>query len=152
MLTNQTNVFILINQSNSSVLTHNCLVEDGPSSSRLIAKAEIKFKKELWGFLKDKIETNAWSGIKNYYSSLSSSLVVYSESEPQQASLQPKQKTKSESSTQRGKSMFQPWLISTVMIVLMMTAVLNTIILYRLSIISAHTNTLPSQIQVPPKR
>ena len=45
----------------------------GPDPSRLIAKAEIKFRK-LWGFLKDKIETNAWVGIKNYYESLTSSM------------------------------------------------------------------------------
>ena len=120
----------------------------------MIAKAEIKFKKELWGFLKDKIETNAWSGIKNYYSSLSSSLVGYSESEPQQASLQPKQRSKlnSDSTSQQSKTIFKPWLISTIMIVLMLTSVLNTIILYRLSIISANTNTLPSNIQSPPTR
>merc|ERR1719410_2105485 len=67
-----------------SVLTHNCLLDTGPASTRLIAKAEIRFKKELWGFLKDKIETNAWSGIRSYYSSLSAALEDYSEEGLQQ--------------------------------------------------------------------
>jgi len=121
------------------VITRNCLLEAGPQSSRLIAKAEIKFKKELWGFLKDKIETNAWSGIKNYYSSLSESLEVYSENEPQKASLQPKPKQKQTTSSEISSlpPVFQPWLITTIVIILLTTSVINTFILYRLSVLSS---------------
>jgi len=121
------------------VITRNCLLEAGPQSSRLIAKAEIKFKKELWGFLKDKIETNAWSGIKNYYSSLSESLEVYSENEPQKASLQPKPKQKQTTSSEMSSTpqVFQPWLITTIVIILLTTSVINTFILYRLSVLSS---------------
>ena len=91
-----------------SVLTHNCLVEAGDgSSSRLVARAEIPFTRDLWGFLKvrncplklgcaktikcilqDKIETNAWSGIRGYYTALGAALDGYSESAPQRASRQ----------------------------------------------------------------
>ena len=67
-----------------SVLTHNCLLEVGPESSRLIAKAEIKFKRELWGFLKDKIEAILLADITNYYESLTSSLETFRDSKPQQ--------------------------------------------------------------------
>ena len=119
------------------VITRNCLVETGPQSSRLIAKAEIKFKKDLWGFLKDKIETNAWSGIKNYYSSLSDSLEVYSENEPQKASLQPKLKAKQNTEISSQHQVFQPWLVTTIVIILLTTSVINTFILYRLSVLSS---------------
>ena len=127
-----------------SVLTHNCLLETGPDSSRLIAKAEIKFKKELWGFLKDKIQTNAWAGIKDYYSSLSNALEMYSEAEPQQARLQTKMKTRqSVTDTSGTSSVFRPWLVATIMIILMVTSLINTFILYRLSELSSSPPPLP---------
>ena len=120
-----------------SVITHNCLLEAGPGASRLVAKSEIKFKKELWGFLKDKIETNASNGIKDYYSSLSKCLENYSETEPQQASLQPKPKKSTLNETPaKQNSLFQPWLIATITIILLITSLVNTVILYRLSLIS----------------
>jgi len=119
-----------------SVITHNCLLELSPSSSRLIAKAEIKFKKELWGFLKDKIETNAWAGIKDYYESLGSSLESYKECEPQQASSSLQQrrgKLPVQESRQWSPASQQTLLVSVVMIVLLLTSVINTVVLYRLS-------------------
>ena len=118
-----------------SVLTHNCLLEVGPDSSRLIAKAEIKFKKELWGFLKDKIETNAWAGIKNYYESLTSSLETYKECEPQQASLQQRRAKLVVPELRSGwsRTSQQTLLVSVVMVVLLITSLINTIVLYRLS-------------------
>ena len=127
-----------------SVLTHNCLLETGPDSSRLIAKAEIKFKKELWGFLKDKIQTNAWAGIKDYYSSLSNALEMYSEAEPQQARLHSKVKTRQPATESSGtSSIFRPWLVATIMIILLFTSLINTFILYRLSLLSGSPPPLP---------
>ena len=127
-----------------SVLTHNCLLDTGPDSSRLIAKVEIKFKKELWGFLKDKIQTNAWAGIKDYYSSLSNALEMYSEAEPQQARLQTKIKTRQPVTDTSGtSSVFRPRLVATIMIILMVTSLINTFILYRLSELSSSPPPLP---------
>ena len=118
-----------------SVLTHNFLLEVGPDSSRLIAKAEIKFKKELWGFLKDKIETNAWAGIKNFYESLASSLETYKECEPQQASLQQRRAKHAVPEMRPGwsRASQQTLLVVVVMVVLLITSLINTIVLYRLS-------------------
>ena len=122
-----------------SVITHNCLLEVGPESSRLIAKAEIRFKKELWGFLKDKIETNAWAGIKDYYESLGSNLESYKECEPQQASATRQQRrvkpVVQEARQWPGLTVgsHQTALVSLVMVVLLITSVINTLVLYRLS-------------------
>merc|ERR1712198_283428 len=84
-----------------------------------------------------KIETNASNGIKDYYSSLSKCLENYSETEPQQASLQPKPKKSTLNETPaKQNSLFQPWLITTITIILLITSLVNTVILYRLSLIS----------------
>ena len=140
-----------------SVLTYNCLLDTGPGSSRLIAKAEIKFKKELWGFLKDKIETNAWSGIKNYYSSLSACIESYSESEPQHASLQPKPKIKTIDFPSTKTSLLQPWMLAFIIMVMLATSVVNIVIFYRLSLLSVDKSPpvmspkfdLPEPLQLP---
>ena len=68
-----------------SVVTNSCLVALGDDRARFIAKAEITFKKDLWSFLKDKIEANAWSGITSYYAQLAASLESYSALLPEQA-------------------------------------------------------------------
>jgi len=68
-----------------TVVTNGCLLGLGEGQARFIAKAEITFKKDLWSFLKDKIEANAWSGITSYYSSLALALESYSALEPEQA-------------------------------------------------------------------
>ena len=133
-----------------SVLTHNCLLETGPDSSRLIAKAEIKFKKELWGFLKDKIETNAWAGIKDYYSSLSSALELYSEAEPQQATPQTRVKPRQTATDTSSSSLFRPWLVVTIMTILLVTSVVNTFILYRLSQLPGPPPPLPPLEDITP--
>jgi len=128
-----------------SVVTHSCLVDIGNNTSRLVARAEIRFKKDLWGFLKDKIETNAWSGIKSYYSSLSEALESYSEHAPQQASMQTKKgrttrKTGGKSkrdwpsmSTLAWNIITQPLLLYLVMLFLLVTSMINTMVLYRLA-------------------
>ena len=38
-----------------TVITHICAYKESPTTCRLVAKAEIVFRKELWGFLKEKI-------------------------------------------------------------------------------------------------
>ena len=134
-----------------SVITHNCLLETGPDSSRLIAKAEIKFKKELWGFLKDKIETNAWAGIKDYYESLGSSLETYRECEPQQASSSRQQRRARPVSPQETR----PWgqhsgLLSIVMVVLILTSLINSLVLYRLSRLPTESEEVEAGHLAPP--
>lgn len=62
-----------------TVRTHICAYREGVDSCRLVVRAEIVFKKDLWGFLKEKIETNAWNGIRSFYSDLGLSLEAYRE-------------------------------------------------------------------------
>jgi len=129
-----------------SVVTHSCLVDTGNNTARLVARAEIRFKKDLWGFLKDKIETNAWSGIKSYYSSLCDCLESYSEHAPQQASMQARKarigrKSGAKNGRREGPSMStlawniitQPLLLYLVMFFLLVTSLINTMVLYRLA-------------------
>eukprot|EP00092_Neocalanus_flemingeri_P040003 GFUD01043572.1.p1 GENE.GFUD01043572.1~~GFUD01043572.1.p1 ORF type:complete len:596 (+),score=183.26 GFUD01043572.1:72-1859(+) len=131
-----------------SVVTHSCLVDTGNNTTRLLARAEIRFKKDLWGFLKDKIETNAWSGIQSYYASLSLALESYSENAPQQASMKSHQgrvarKTSKKSrrdcpalTTLAWNIVTQPLLLYMVMMFLLVTSIINTVVLYRLAYIS----------------
>jgi len=46
---------------------------------QLQVRAEIIFVKDLWGFLREKIETNAWNGIQSFYKDLGNSLESHSE-------------------------------------------------------------------------
>lgn len=144
-----------------SVVTHSCIVDNGNNTSRLVARAEIRFKKDLWGFLKDKIETNAWSGIKSYYSCLSEALESYSENAPQQASMQArkgraarKQGIKSRRdwpsmSTLAWNIITQPLLLYLVMLFLLVTSVINTMVLYRLA--NMNTSLPPTPVpSLPP--
>ena len=134
-----------------SVVTHSCLLEDTSGGSRLVAVAEIRFKRDLWGFLKDKIENNARTGIKDYYQSLVSSLINYSDSEPQQASLKSKnnpKQTKEPSSTSNHLVLDHPWLISFIMIVLLISSVINTFILFRLSTLSSSVVYEPAELEL----
>jgi len=62
-----------------TVRTHICAYREGRDSCKLMVRAEIVFKKDLWGFLKEKIETNAWNGIRSFYKDLAESLESYSE-------------------------------------------------------------------------
>jgi len=144
-----------------SVVTRSCLIDVGKDQTKFVAKAEIKFKKDLWGFLKDKIETNAWSGIKSYYSSLSEALESYSENAPQKASLQTKQIRAAKRTNQANKSwagftamawniLTQPLLLYFVMLFLFVTSVMNTIILYQLTTMSDVGVTHPEFPPLPP--
>jgi len=143
-----------------SVVTHSCLVDTGNNTARLVARAEIRFKKDLWGFLKDKIETNAWSGIKSYYSSLSDALECYSETAPQQASMQARQARIARKSVMKNRRdwptmstlawniITQPLLLYLVMLFLLVTSVINTMVLYRLANMS--TSIPPPPVPSPP--
>eukprot|EP00090_Calanus_glacialis_P002951 TRINITY_DN12152_c0_g1_i1.p1 TRINITY_DN12152_c0_g1~~TRINITY_DN12152_c0_g1_i1.p1 ORF type:complete len:613 (-),score=240.81 TRINITY_DN12152_c0_g1_i1:371-2209(-) len=145
-----------------SVVTHSCLVDAGNNTARLVARAEIRFKKDLWGFLKDKIETNAWSGIKSYYSSLSSSLESYSETAPQQASMQARQARIARRSGRQSRRdwpamttlawniITQPLLLYMVMLFLLVTSVINTAVLYRLASMSPSLPPPPAVPFIPP--
>jgi len=62
-----------------TVKTHICAYKDSASSCRITVKAEIVFRKELWNYLKGKIETSAWAGIRNYYNDLGIALKSYRE-------------------------------------------------------------------------
>jgi len=141
-----------------SVVTHSCLVDAGNNTARLVARAEIIFKKDLWGFLKDKIETNAWSGIKTYYSSLSLALESYSETAPQQASMQKHQARMARRNTIKSRRdwppmttlawniITQPLLLYMVMMFLLVTSFINTMVLYRLAYISTPLPSPPPDL------
>jgi len=142
-----------------TVVTNSCLVRLGPEKARFIAKAEITFKKDLWSFLKDKIEANAWSGITGYYSQLASSLESYSASVPEQA-----QARRDGARIRKHSSMVareeQQWssilsgpqsLLLCLLLLLLFTSFLNTVALFRLS---AFVDTTVSSMSSPvlPKR
>lgn len=64
-----------------TVKTHICAYKDTAKSCRVTVKAEIVFRKELWNYLKGKIETSAWAGLRTYYSDLGNALRNYREDE-----------------------------------------------------------------------
>jgi len=145
-----------------SVVTHSCLMNTGNNTARLVARAEIRFKKDLWGFLKDKIETNAWSGIKSYYTSLSLALDTYSEHTPQQASMKTqkmrgnRRTTKSTNTRLTVTSLIwniltQPLLLYLVMMFLLVTSAINTTVLYRLAHLSPPSPPQPPSFPPLPK-
>jgi len=65
-----------------TVVTNSCLLETVEGKSRLIARAEIRFEKDLWGFLKEKIESNALNGLKSHYKELVEALETFDEDNP----------------------------------------------------------------------
>jgi len=65
-----------------TVRTHVCAHKEDDNTTRLTVKAEIVFRKDLWNFLKTKIETNAWAGIRTYYQDLGEALEAHREDQP----------------------------------------------------------------------
>ena len=57
-----------------TLFTHNLIAETGPESCRMIVKADVAFKKDLFSLLKSKIENRAYADIKEFYKDLSKSL------------------------------------------------------------------------------
>jgi len=60
-----------------TVFTHICMVQAGEAASRMIVKADIVFKGEIWGFIKEKIESASWEGQKTFYCDLADILTEY---------------------------------------------------------------------------
>jgi len=60
-----------------TVFTHICMVQAGLTHSRMIVKADIVFKGEIWGFIKEKIESASWEGQKTFYCDLADILTEY---------------------------------------------------------------------------
>lgn len=53
------------------VTTHYCLTRGAdPNTSTLAVYCQIKYRKSVWGLVKNYIEKHCWSGIEEYYSSL----------------------------------------------------------------------------------
>jgi len=68
-----------------TIRTHICVHRETEQSSRILVKAEIVFKKELWSYIKGKIESNAWNGIKSFYKELGVALSQHREDDHQVA-------------------------------------------------------------------
>lgn len=64
-----------------TVFTHICMVQAGETFSRMIVKADIVFKGEIWGFIKEKIESASWEGQKTFYCDLADILTEYKDDE-----------------------------------------------------------------------
>jgi len=144
-----------------TVVTNGCLLALGEGQARFIAKAEITFKKDLWSFLKDKIEANAWSGITSYYSSLALALESYSALEPEQArasrcearSRQPgaiQYMGLTEVVAQERSTRTRDLLVGLLVVALLLVSLLNTLALHRLSNMADINQSLPTAAPPPP--
>jgi len=144
-----------------TVVTNGCLLALGNGQARFIAKAEITFKKDLWSFLKDKIEANAWSGITSYYSSLALALESYSSLEPEQArasrgdargrqagAIQCREVNKvvAQETGLRTRDL----LVGILVMTLLLVSLLNTLALHRLSNMADTSQSSPAPAPPPP--
>ncbi|KAG7197531.1 hypothetical protein KM043_017642 [Ampulex compressa] len=59
-----------------SVLTHYCMNSISDTETSLTIFSQIKYKKNVWGFVKSVIEKNCWAGLDEYFSSLIKALSV----------------------------------------------------------------------------
>ncbi|CAL7941744.1 unnamed protein product [Xylocopa violacea] len=59
-----------------SVLTHYCITSISESETSMAIYAQIKYKKNVWGFVKSVIEKNCWAGIDEYFTSLIKALTI----------------------------------------------------------------------------
>ncbi|XP_048589080.1 protein Aster-B isoform X2 [Nematostella vectensis] len=57
-----------------SVLNRYCITKNTDKSCRLRVTSEIRYKKSVWGFVKNMIEKNASDGLKEYFTFLASTL------------------------------------------------------------------------------
>ncbi|KAL3280124.1 hypothetical protein HHI36_017629 [Cryptolaemus montrouzieri] len=53
---------------------HYCIKKVSEKQSSLAVYAQVKFRKSIWGLVKGMIEKNCWSGLEEFYSSLSKAL------------------------------------------------------------------------------
>ncbi|KAF7264549.1 hypothetical protein GWI33_023065 [Rhynchophorus ferrugineus] len=56
------------------VMVHYCLKKVSDTSSSLYVTSHIKYKKNVWGFVKGMIERNVWSGLEDFFSKLKEAL------------------------------------------------------------------------------
>ncbi|KAF3428069.1 hypothetical protein E2986_09009 [Frieseomelitta varia] len=59
-----------------SVLIHYCIMSISESETSIVIYAQIKYKKNVWGFVKSVIEKNCWAGLDEYFSSLIKALTM----------------------------------------------------------------------------
>ncbi|XP_043598366.1 protein Aster-B isoform X2 [Bombus pyrosoma] len=59
-----------------SVLLHYCITSASENETSIAIYAQIKYKKNVWGFVKSVIEKNCWAGIDEYFTSLIKALTV----------------------------------------------------------------------------
>ncbi|XP_076663530.1 protein Aster-B isoform X1 [Andrena cerasifolii] len=59
-----------------SVLLHYCITSLSENETSIAIYAQIKYKKNVWGFVKGVIEKNCWTGMEEYFSSLMKALGV----------------------------------------------------------------------------
>ncbi|XP_032664229.1 protein Aster-B-like isoform X1 [Odontomachus brunneus] len=59
-----------------SVFTHYCINSISENETSLTIFSQIKYKKSVWGFMKNVIEKNCWSGLEEYFISLIKALSV----------------------------------------------------------------------------
>lgn len=56
------------------VVVHYCLKKVSETHSSVFVTAHIKYKKNVWGFVKGMIERNVWSGLEDFFSKLKEAL------------------------------------------------------------------------------
>ncbi|XP_053971245.1 protein Aster-B-like isoform X1 [Hylaeus anthracinus] len=59
-----------------SVLIHYCITSISENETSITIYAQIKYKKNVWGFVKGVIEKNCWAGIEEYFTSLIKALTI----------------------------------------------------------------------------
>lgn len=59
-----------------SVLIHYCIMSISENETSIVIYAQIKYKKNVWGFVKSVIEKNCWAGLDEYFSSLIKALTM----------------------------------------------------------------------------
>lgn len=59
-----------------SVLIHYCITSISENETNMVIYAQIKYKKNVWGFVKSVIEKNCWAGMDEYFTSLIKALTI----------------------------------------------------------------------------
>ncbi|XP_014471146.1 PREDICTED: GRAM domain-containing protein 1B-like isoform X2 [Dinoponera quadriceps] len=59
-----------------SVSTHYCIHSISENETGLMIFSQIKYKKNVWSFVKSMIEKNCWAGLEEYFDSLTKALTV----------------------------------------------------------------------------
>ncbi|CAK9813177.1 Protein Aster-B [Anthophora plagiata] len=59
-----------------SVSIHYCMTSISENETSIAIYAQIKYKKNVWGFVKSVIEKNCWAGVDEYFTSLIKALTI----------------------------------------------------------------------------